>query len=186
MTTLYIYLFLTYPIVIFAHVSVQDIYWRDYIPGNIPDDAFLATPTNRYIAQVSFQGYNPGILYPDTQVAAIDWSGKQIIKNNFKILCTTDLSRLFWEKVDFSKAHDNQMKNAVRGGWQPSYDLFIGRILEAGEWRIGRVLTIESGSVNGMHVWDAAGKTKRVLQFEILKYNTTVVSSNGIVIFRNK
>ncbi|KRT80892.1 hypothetical protein AMK59_5067, partial [Oryctes borbonicus] len=177
MTTIYFYLFLIQPLIILAHFSVQDVYWRDYVPGNVPHDAFIATPKDRYVAQVSYQGYNPGIFYPDTQVAAIDWSGKQIIKNNFKILCATDVSRLYWDKVDFSKAHENQMKNAVRGGWQPSYDLFIGRLFDAGEWRIGRVLSIETGNVNGLYVWDAAGKSKRVLQFEILKYNTTIVSS---------
>ncbi|KRT80891.1 hypothetical protein AMK59_5066, partial [Oryctes borbonicus] len=151
----------TYPILILSNSVVQDIYWRDYVPGTIPYDAFLVEK-NRYVGQALHQGNNPGTLYPSTNVIAIDWNGRVCYRENIKILCTGDVSRLYWESVDFTKSHTTQMKNAVRGGWQPGLELFIGYALESGETKVGKVVSMDVASTLGLYIWDANGKPKKI------------------------
>ncbi|GJQ72992.1 hypothetical protein Trydic_g1629 [Trypoxylus dichotomus] len=175
---------LAYPVLILSNAIVQDIYWRDYVPGTIPYDAFLVGKT-RYVGQVLHQGNNPGTLYSDTNIIAIDWNGRVCYRENIKILCTGDLSKLYWETVDFSKVYDKQMKNAVRGGWQPGLELFVGYAVDAGEIKIGKVVSMDVATTLGLYVWDSNGKPKKFMQFYMLKYNTTVVSGDGSVIFKD-
>lgn len=71
------------------------------------------------------------------------------------------------------------MKNAVKGGFQTTLldrDLFIGKVLDEGEWKIGKVVGI--GLIfHGLWIAKANGGGHNVLQFYLLKYNSTAIDN---------
>lgn len=75
------------------------------------------------------------------------------------------------------------MKNAIKGGYTGAVDLFIGTAEDDGETKIGRVVPIDVANTNGLYIWDANAKAKKLQIFDLLKYNTTIMSSDGSVIF---
>lgn len=62
------------------------------------------------------------------------------------------------------------MKNAVRGGFQPEYDLFIGAVYDNSELKIGKVVPMEYGT-RGLYIWQPNGQIKIVKQFDMLKFS---------------
>lgn len=134
----------------------QDFYWRDYAPGDIPYDAFRCDE-GKYIGQVLHANQNlPATIYPHSNIAVAELYGKQEIKENIKILCTPDPSRLYWEKVNFNRLRGNQMENVVKGGYI-GINLFIGKIFTDDEWKIGKVAPFESPD-KGIHIWNQENK----------------------------
>lgn len=54
---------------------IQDFYWRDYIPGDLPIDA-LEAAKGRYISQVHETGFAPSTIYPYSQIVIVEYSGR--------------------------------------------------------------------------------------------------------------
>ncbi|KRT84516.1 hypothetical protein AMK59_2864, partial [Oryctes borbonicus] len=168
-------LFLVYPICLLAQQTCfQNFYWRDFIPGTIPYDA-LHVQNSRYIGQVQINRNNvPGTIIPHGSNSFVaEFGGRQIHKVNIQILCSPELQRFYWEKVDFAKPYDEQMKNSVKGGFQVDLDYYIGAALDNGEVKIGRVIPIEYDGKRGLYVWHPNGQVKMLQQFFLLKYNPT-------------
>ncbi|GJQ73002.1 hypothetical protein Trydic_g1639 [Trypoxylus dichotomus] len=118
---------------------VQDFFWRDYVHGDIPCDAIEAS-SGRYIGQAYHNGNMVATIYPHSDAAIIEMGGKKGITDNVKIFCSNQPQNLFWEKVNFDKPYDGQMKDAVKGGYQANeFTLFIGKALHQGEWKIGKI-----------------------------------------------
>lgn len=70
------------------------------------------------------------------------------------------------------------MKDAVKGGFEETenLDLFIGKALHEGEWKIGKVM--EKGSTaQGLWVWQSDGGAVNLRQFHLLKYNSSIIDS---------
>ncbi|KAK9717792.1 Protein of unknown function (DUF3421) [Popillia japonica] len=121
---------------------IQDAYWREYIPNQIPYDAFEALP-GRYIGQFLHQdNLLVGTIYPHSNTVVGEHYGQKNAKNNIKILCSLYTEKLYWEEVDFSKPQDTYMKDAVKGGYAQDVesDLFIGKGLDLSEWKISKVI----------------------------------------------
>ncbi|GJQ72993.1 hypothetical protein Trydic_g1630 [Trypoxylus dichotomus] len=168
-------LFLVYPICLLAQQTCfQNFYWRDFIPGTIPYDALLVQ-NSRYIGQVQINRHNvPGTIIPHGSNSLVtEFGGRQIHKINIQILCSPELQRFYWEKVDFTKPYDEQMKNSVKGGFQVDLDYYIGAALDNGEIKIGRVIPIEYDGKRGLYIWHPNGQVKILQQFFLLKYNPT-------------
>lgn len=98
----------------------------------------------------------------------------QLICSFVKILCSQLPHKMYWEWVDFNKAPGQQMKNAIKGGFQeqPSFDLYVGRIMQEGEWKISKVVDMNHQD-KGIWVWTDNGGSARYYQFELLKANYT-------------
>ncbi|GJQ72998.1 hypothetical protein Trydic_g1635 [Trypoxylus dichotomus] len=157
----------------FLEAVVQDFFWRDYVHGDIPCDAIEAS-TGRYIGQAYHNGNMVATIYPHSDAAIIEMWGKKSIRNNVKIFCSNQPQNLYWEKVNFNKPYDGQMKDAVKGGYlEKQFDLFIGKALHEGEWKIGKVADITQTS-KGLWLWDAEGKATSLREFYLLKYNTSI------------
>lgn len=62
----------------------QDVYWREYLPGDIPYDAVEAAP-GRYIGQVFHEGFLVGTIYPHSDAAVIIFNNRQNINDNVKV-----------------------------------------------------------------------------------------------------
>ncbi|KAI4459815.1 hypothetical protein MML48_6g00003759 [Holotrichia oblita] len=163
------------------HIKVssltQNYYWRDYSFGQIPYDAFEVADDGKYIGQVYVDGgLVPATIYPYLGVAIGELHGKQVIKEHVKIFCSPDHSKLYWDLVDFDKpASAGQMRNAILGGFHNDIqNVFIGKFLHEGEWKVGRVLPMEN-NYKGLLVWnDADGQSVHVKQFYMLKYNASI------------
>ncbi|GJQ81767.1 hypothetical protein Trydic_g17526, partial [Trypoxylus dichotomus] len=154
---------------------VQDFFWRDYIHGDIPCDAIEAAP-GRYIGQAYYSGHTVATIYPHSDAAIIEMGGKRGIRNNVKIFCSNQPQNLYWEKVNFNKPYDCQMKDAVKGGYEENrFTLFIGKVFYLGEWTIGKVVDITE-SPKGLWLSDPEGNAISLREFYLLKYNT---SSSG-------
>ncbi|GJQ81694.1 hypothetical protein Trydic_g12728, partial [Trypoxylus dichotomus] len=144
---------------------VQDFFWRDYIHGDIPCDAIEAAP-GRYIGQFNHNGNTVATIYPHSDIRGI---GKNVKISN-------QPQNLYWEKVNFNKPYDCQMKDAVKGGYEENrFTLFIGKVFYLGEWTIGKVVDITE-SPKGLWLSDPEGNAISLREFYLLKYNT---SSSG-------
>lgn len=78
--------------------------------------------------------------------------------------------------MDFEKPGSaGQMRNAVLGGFHNDIqNVFIGKVLHEGVWKVGKVLPMEN-SHKGLLVWnDVDGQSVHVKQFHMLKYNSTI------------
>lgn len=75
------------------------------------------------------------------------------------------------------------MREAVRGGYEDSEDLFIGKAVQESEWKIGKVREI--GSVNeGLWIWTRNGASVNLKGFHLLKYNSTIIGPDGEIVFQ--
>ncbi|KAK9752082.1 Protein of unknown function (DUF3421) [Popillia japonica] len=96
----------------------SNYYWRDYFPGNIPEDAIEGC-ADRYIGQVHHvRGDLVANIYPQNETAVTEEEGKVIYTRNIRIFCTPTPKQYRWEKIDVSKPFEGQMENAVKGGLQ--------------------------------------------------------------------
>ncbi|GJQ85677.1 hypothetical protein Trydic_g5718 [Trypoxylus dichotomus] len=153
---------------------VHDYYWRDFSFGYIPDDAVEIDNGGKYVGQIyNSRAILVATIYPHLGEAIGEMSGKVVKKENIKILCTSDESRLYWEYVDFHSPVGDELKNAIRGGYYfNSHYYFIGKAYDSGEWRAGKVISWERNN-RGLALWDSKGKYKQIKQFYLLKYNST-------------
>lgn len=95
----------------------------------------------------------------------------------FQILCSPQPNRFYWEYVDFTKPHDGQMREAVKGGYQSNLDVsdtYIGKVMHENEWKIGKVVEIGHPTVAGIWVWNNVN----LKTFHLLKYNLTSPECN--------
>jgi len=173
-------LFLFYLCIIYfiniAPSEAQNVYWREYVPNEIPCDAYEGAP-GLYIGQMVVnngqRGSNaPGTIYPSINMMYAEWNGKQVDNNYFKILCSPQKNKFYWEYVDIDTVTDVELllKNAVVGGFDVDHYIHIGRIFHDREWKISKV-----GRGQILHVWvnDNTSGSASTKQFEILKYNMT-------------
>ncbi|GJQ86096.1 hypothetical protein Trydic_g15252 [Trypoxylus dichotomus] len=145
-------------------------FWRDYVDGNIPCDA-LPGPDGKFIGQVCYDGkILPPQITANYRSAIAERYGKRIIRENIKILCTFNPEDFIWEPINFAYATEDQMRNAVKGGSQSGYDLFVGKACHEGEWKIGKVLP-RTHQYKGLRVWNQCGARVTLLDFHILKYS---------------
>ncbi|KAK9694124.1 Protein of unknown function (DUF3421) [Popillia japonica] len=162
----------------------QDFYWRDYSHGELPIDA-LEGGIGKYIGQVYYagQGLLPATIYPHRNVAFSIYGGRLSIKEHIKILCTNQPKKFYWSRVNFNDSvdpvmkdavkggfqngynlfigtmnhEDPVMKDAVKGGFQDGYNLFIGTMNHEGENKIGKVVGVDDHKSKGLYVWDKDG-----------------------------
>lgn len=98
-----------------------------------------------------------------------------------KILCCPDQSKLYWAYVDFAMDAENApMKNSILGGFykDDNYDFnyFIGKLFHEGVWKAGKVIPHEHRN-KGFYIWNNTdGKTVKLTQFHMLKYNSSIVA----------
>ncbi|KRT84354.1 hypothetical protein AMK59_1287 [Oryctes borbonicus] len=152
----------------------EGVYWRDYIPREIPDDAFEAAP-GLYLGQALHQGnLLVTTIYPHIGTAVGELGGQKNFKHNIKILCTMWPDKLCWEFVNFSEPIESQMKNVVKGGYEEGLasELYIGKKLIHREWKIGKVIEMMHPN-KGLYLWTEEASVSRQYQFHILKYNCT-------------
>lgn len=91
-----------------------------------------------YVGQAYYNNHGniPVAIYPHRNAAVMVYGTRQNIKENikvseidlkfhrylyslfpFKILCSSDKYRFYWESVDFTKNYTGQMTNVIRGGF---------------------------------------------------------------------
>ncbi|GJQ73019.1 hypothetical protein Trydic_g1654 [Trypoxylus dichotomus] len=159
---------------------LKNYYWRDYVFGDIPYDAIEIADDGKYIGQAYVDGgLLPVTIYPHHDFAIGELFGKVVINDNIQILCTSEPSSLYWDSVDFTKPAGGQLKNTIIGGfYKNDFNYFIGKIYHDGEWKVGKVIPIESPS-KGLIVWNSDGKAVSFSKFHLLKYNSS--SSGGKV-----
>ncbi|KAK9717798.1 Protein of unknown function (DUF3421) [Popillia japonica] len=165
-----------------ADCYFQDVYWREYIPNQIPYDAFEALP-GRYIGQFVYKdNLLVGTIYPHSNTVVSEHYGQKNAKTNIKILCTMHTEKLYWEEVDFGIPQDTYMKDAVKGGYGEDVesDVFIGKGLDISEWKIAKVVEVVHPG-KGLWLWDSNGNASRKYQFFILKYNSTAIDKSYTV-----
>ncbi|GJQ73012.1 hypothetical protein Trydic_g1648 [Trypoxylus dichotomus] len=123
--------------------EMQDFYWRDYTHGDIPYDA-IEGGVGKYIGQAYIQGHGivPAAIYPHRNSAIAIFNTRQNIKEHIKILCAADHNKFYWKRVNFANDTDKPMKDAVKGGFQDGYNLFIGMAYSEGQYKIGKKLTV--------------------------------------------
>ncbi|GJQ73011.1 hypothetical protein Trydic_g1647 [Trypoxylus dichotomus] len=157
-------------------LGAQDFYWRDYAHGVVPHDAFEGK-TGIYVGQVYYSGRGllPATIYPHRNAAVAIYGTRQDIKEHIKILCSPDTSKFYWETVDFAKGDISQMRNAVRGGFQDNQSLYVGLINHEGDWKIGKVKDFDRNDEQGLYVWDKTKNHVKIVNFQLLKYNLTVL-----------
>lgn len=77
-----------------------------------------------------------------------------------------------------------QMKDAVKGGYQDTYNLYIGRTYHEEEYKVGKVIPLYHKE-KGLRIWDKLDRSIKVLQFDLLKYNSTDTKNNCRHVFVN-
>lgn len=65
-------------------LQTPDVYWRDYVPGEIPYDAIEGAP-RRYIGQILTDGFIVAQIYPDTDTAVFVYYKRKTTKSNIKV-----------------------------------------------------------------------------------------------------
>ncbi|GJQ72994.1 hypothetical protein Trydic_g1631 [Trypoxylus dichotomus] len=150
--------------------SSKNYYWREYIPGYKYKDAFEAAPS-RYVGQFPHcAGDLVATIYPFSNMAVGIQDTRIIQHHHIKILCSTTPEKFYWQKVSFKGKEEDQMKHGVKGGYQAEIKhwLFIGRIFDDDEWKIGKVIPMNQKD-SGLIVWDRDTGIKRFEVFEMLK-----------------
>ncbi|GJQ73010.1 hypothetical protein Trydic_g1646 [Trypoxylus dichotomus] len=139
-------------------LGARDFYWRDYVDGVVPHDAFEGK-TGIYVGQVYYSGRGllPATIYPYRNTAVAVYGTRQNVKEDIKILCSPDTSKFYWETVDFAKGDISQMRNAARGGFEDNQSLYVGLINHEGDWKIGKVIDFDRNDIKGLYIWDKTG-----------------------------
>ncbi|KAK9747501.1 Reverse transcriptase (RNA-dependent DNA polymerase) [Popillia japonica] len=117
--------------------------------------------------------------------SSIDDIRQILLARKRKILCTNQPKKFYWSRVDFNDSVDPVMKDAVKGGFQDGYNLFIGTMNHEGENKIGKVIGVDDHKSKGLYVWDKDGTKVRILAFFMLKYNFTTDFSDDYAIYKN-
>ncbi|GJQ73009.1 hypothetical protein Trydic_g1645 [Trypoxylus dichotomus] len=137
--------------------SVHNFYWRNYSHGEIPYDALEVSP-GIYVGQVHVkEGNMPAAIYPFRRSAIVVHRTRLEIKEHIKILCTPEPEKFYWEPVDFTKVNMIAMKDAVLGGFESSYLLYIGLVHHLDSWKIGIVYDVEITGWEGVYLWSNSG-----------------------------
>lgn len=161
---------------------IEDYCWRDY-DGTIPSDAFPAGLDRNgfpmYIGQTLYENkIIPGkILQNDTNIY-VEWYGKEVTQSlNTKILCTEQQKKLEWVITDrqnlLQLPSDMQL---IKGGFEPGYVTYLGRVLSDGETLVGKIVCNESLCYGLFTTKD--GRTTEHYSFRVLTYNSKVKNVN--------
>ncbi|GJQ86097.1 hypothetical protein Trydic_g15253 [Trypoxylus dichotomus] len=114
--------------------------WKVYVDGRIPSDA-LPGHDGKFIGLVYYDGQVlPAQVCPEDRSGIAVLAEKQIIDENIKMLCTSNPKAFVWEPINFACATEDEMKDAIKGGFQDGYVVFIGKTCHEGEWKIGKVV----------------------------------------------
>lgn len=75
------------------------------------------------------------------------------------------------------------MKDIIKGGYEEglSTDLYIGKAMQDGEWKIGKVVEITHPS-KGLWITDQSGKAVGIQEFFLLKYNSSGIELNLVAV----
>lgn len=78
------------------------------------------------------------------------------------------------------------MNNAVKEGYQTNINqpIFIVKIFHEGEWKVGKVIS-PLHVYKGIWVWTSVGGTNTLMEFQLLKYNYTLIAEDGSVLYAN-
>ncbi|KAK9711951.1 Protein of unknown function (DUF3421) [Popillia japonica] len=173
----------------FKGCASEEFYWRNYFPSEIPCDAFpgpdfcIYPQCNKAVGeragkQEFRENIRVNIQFVQTVAlrqcnkAVGERAGKQEFRENIRIMCTTNAHKFFWEPIDFNCVTDCQMKNAVVGGYQDGYNLYVGKAYHEGEWKIGKVVP-KHNPYKGLQVWNRCGSCEIISSFDILKCTPT-------------
>ncbi|KAB0794039.1 hypothetical protein PPYR_13659 [Photinus pyralis] len=150
-------------------------YWRDFA-GVVPLDAFVAGQDQNdrpiYVGQALYGAtLLPSKIYTDDSKAYYTWGGELSTKDNIKILCTQHPERMVW--IDSTKDGIHQLigKDLVKGGYEASYDLYIGRAFHKWQTLVGRVRAGPTVSAyHGLYI-SVPEKEVYMDSFQILTYD---------------
>lgn len=120
--------------------------WKRTEGSKIPRDAIpVSDQKTQYIARLYHEGTHPGKTIQNG--ASISYAGKEIIRNEFEILCGS-VDELKWVDVHGACKY---LKDAVLAGYdgEPSSELFIARSLYLDAYQCGKT-GIHFGNL-GMH-----------------------------------
>ncbi|KAB0794040.1 hypothetical protein PPYR_13660 [Photinus pyralis] len=152
----------------------EEYYWQDY-EGKIPDEALVggkdATGMPIYIGQAYyFSKLLPAKIYKGDNNAYVAWGSEIKVSEHIKILCTPHPERFKWVQTKKNEIHKLINHKLVKGGWEPSYDLYIGRAFHKSQTLVGSVKVAGRPSLNlGLHI-SSNGAQVVVNDFEILTY----------------
>ncbi|KAK9694132.1 hypothetical protein QE152_g33743 [Popillia japonica] len=157
-TLIFLLVLLRFFVFTYECTTSDDYYWRDYSFGSIPYDAVEINNDGKYIGQVYLKGgLLPATIFPYLGYAVTELFGKQIIRQQIKILCCPDQSGFYKD--------DNY-----------DFNYFIGKLFHEGVWKAGKVIPHEHRN-KGFYIWNNTdGKTVKLTQFHMLKYNSSIVA----------
>ncbi|KAK9745146.1 Protein of unknown function (DUF3421) [Popillia japonica] len=147
----------------------HDVYWRDFIDGYIPEDAFMGDE-NLYIGQMPLNGILPGTIYPDRKLMISECcTGRKEATVGVKILCTRHPGNFKWRYVNTSALSKGHLDDLVRGGIENNNILYIGKVFHEGQWKIGKVYPTFH-NLRGLRIWTSSGDVHVAHDFQILTY----------------
>ncbi|KAF5299416.1 hypothetical protein FQA39_LY11562 [Lamprigera yunnana] len=153
----------------------EEYYWQDF-QGVIPKNALAGGKDINgkpiYIGQVLYASkLLPAKIYGNDNKAYYTWGVEYSTTKDIKILCAPHPERFKWVPTKKNEIHKLINHRPVRGGWEPGYDLYIGRAFYKSETLVGRVRVAGVPTSNlGLYI-SADKKEVIVNDFEILTYD---------------
>ncbi|KAF5302555.1 hypothetical protein FQR65_LT00927 [Abscondita terminalis] len=150
-------------------------YWRDY-DGVIPRDALAGGLDENgepiYIGQVLYYDkLLPAKIYPYDKNAYYTWGTEYSTRENVKILCTPYPEKLRWVDTKKDELHLLINTHLVKGGFEPVYDIYIGRGFHKMQTLVGRIRAGNAPHLNiGLYV-SVPSKEVIVPSFQVLTYD---------------
>ncbi|KAK4874548.1 hypothetical protein RN001_013908 [Aquatica leii] len=160
----------------------EEYYWQDF-EGEVPFNALAggkdATGKPIYIGQVLIGGkLLPAKIYVNDNKAYYTWGYEMSTTVDVKILCTEHPERFTWIPTKKDEIHKLINQRLVKGGWEPSYDLYIGRAFYNLQTLVGRIRVFGNPVSNlGLYI-SADGKEVILDSFEILAHAAEVNGSD--------
>ncbi|KAF5292709.1 hypothetical protein FQR65_LT11177 [Abscondita terminalis] len=175
MRAIFLMIFCTWLHLTTAAPYLEEYCWRDF-EGIVPTDAFLAgvdaVGKQIYIGQVLFEDkLEPGKIYKNDKNIYFEMGNKEIVLNeNVKILCTVLPHQFKWVPTDKNNVSLLVEEILIRGGFEPSYYIYIGRVKTNSFVGVGKIVC--SDSCLAMYTTDN-GTAKNFDSFEVLTYSRT-------------
>ncbi|KAF2895657.1 hypothetical protein ILUMI_10516 [Ignelater luminosus] len=154
---------------------VEGYYWRDF-EGIIPEDALPGGLDRNgrpiYIGQVLFESkLIPGKLYEHDPNVYYEWGMKELAATkNVRILCSQYPEKFEWLPTKHDEVVRLTNKLLLKGGYEPDYSTYIGRVYSTGETSVGKVICRETECLGLYTTKDGKGTEHRAA-FEVLSFN---------------
>ncbi|KAB0792994.1 hypothetical protein PPYR_12614 [Photinus pyralis] len=149
-------------------------YFEDAVSGGLDTSGKLI-----FIGQVLFEGMLiPGKIFRNDKRIYIEWAGmEKAVEANIKVLCSSHAYKFDWlqtSNANFYLLHD---KILIKGGYEPNFFTYIGRIKIGETVNIGKVIC--ASDCLGLYT-TKNGSLNLYTHFQVLAYNPLMEHANVI------